>query len=63
VFYQLAQVVGAELEKFKTEFKAELAAEKETTKEVVSLTKQKGETKKEAETAFEKFREFNKKFK
>lgn len=63
VFYQLAQVVGAELEKFKTEFKAELALEKETIKEVVSLTKQKGVQKSnEPQTAFEKFREFNKKF-
>lgn len=54
VFYQLAQVVGAELEKFKTEFKAELAAEKETTKEVVSLTKQKGEQTSEPKNAKER---------
>lgn len=64
VFYQLAQVVGAELEKFRTELRSELAAEKETTQEVVSLTKQKGEQKtNEPVTAFEKFREHNKKFK
>jgi len=54
VFYQLAQVVGAELEKFKTELRAELAIEKETTKEVVSLTKQKGEQTSEPKTEKER---------
>lgn len=65
VFYQLAQVVGAELEKFKTELRSEFETKLSDIKpEAVSLTKQKGEpTKKELETPFEKFREFNKKFK
>jgi len=64
VFYQLAKVVGSELEKFKTELKAEFETKLAELKPgAVSLTKQKGETKKEADTAFEKFREFNKKFK
>jgi hypothetical protein len=65
VFYQLAQVVGAELEKFRTELRAEFETKlSEVKPEAVSLTKQKGETtKQEATTAFEKFREFNKKFK
>lgn len=58
VFYQLAQVMGAELEKFKTELRAELAIEKETKKEIVSLTKQKGEPTNEPKTAKERI--FNK---
>ena len=61
VFYQLAQVMNEQLEKFKTEFKAELANEP---KEAVSLTKQKPEQKSnEPKTAFEKFREHNNQFK
>jgi hypothetical protein len=44
VFYQLAQVVGAELEKFKTELRAEFELKlTEVKPEAVSLTTQKGE--------------------
>jgi len=65
VFYQLAQVVGAELEKFKTELRAEFETKlSEVKPEAVSLTKQKGEQEtNKPVTAFEKFREHNKKFK
>lgn len=58
VFYQLAQVLGSELEKFKTELKAEFAKEKQTKEEVVSLTKAKGEKNIDWEklTPLEKFR-------
>jgi hypothetical protein len=65
VFYQLAKVVGEELEKFRTELRAEFETKlAEVKPEAVSLTKQKGEqTTNEPVTAFEKFREHNKKFK
>lgn len=58
VFYQLAQVLGTELEKFKTELRAELVKEKQTKEEVVSLTKAKGEKNIDWEklTPLEKFR-------
>jgi hypothetical protein len=59
VFYQLAQVVGAELEKFKTELRAEFETKLSDVKpEAVSLTKQKGEKKIDWEnlSPLEKFR-------
>lgn len=59
VFYQLAQVVGAELEKFKTELRAEFETKlAEVKPEAVSLTKQKGEKKVDWEnlSPLEKFR-------
>ena len=60
VFYQLAQVMGAELEKFKTELRAEFETKLADVKpEVVSLTKQKGEQK-QAEPKTAKERLFNK---
>jgi hypothetical protein len=59
VFYQLAQVVGAELEKFKTELRSEFETKlSEVKPEAVSLTKQKGETIAEPKTAKERL--FNK---
>ena len=60
VFYQLAQVVGAELEKFKTDLRAEFETKlSEIKPEAVSLTKQKGEQK-QAEPKTAKERLFNK---
>ena len=60
VFYQLAQVVGAELEKFKTDLRAEFETKLADVKpEAVSLTKQKGEQK-QAEPKNAKERLFNK---
>ena len=60
VFYQLAQVVGAELEKFKTDLRAEFETKlAEVKPEAVSLTKQKGEQK-QAEPKTAKERLFNK---
>lgn len=60
VFYQLAQVMGAELEKFKTDLRAEFETKlAEVKPEAVSLTKQKGEqTQAEPKTAKERL--FNK---
>lgn len=64
VFYQLAQVMNEQLEKFKTEFKAELKEASLIEKpEPMQLTKRVGEQRSnEPQTAFQKFREFNKKF-
>jgi len=55
VFYQLAQVVGAELEKFKTDLRAEFETKlAEVKPEAVSLTKQKGEQTSEPKNAKER---------
>lgn len=65
VFYQLAQEIGAQLEKFKTEFRAELKTELITelktelsAEKAISLTKPKGEKKIDWDslTPLEKFR-------